>query len=227
MSVLAGRQQLVQPAVALCTLHAAAVFLLGEGENSPARLDPQSCRCLVHPIESVMQHQRLRSLRSGLHHPAPPCPLAAPSVLAHLQPISWRLVLSLAHVENTSRKCIAAVENAHAGRYSVFLCLSPPVPLYVVFRALPQYNGSRTEQELQELHRALSLSQHKKSDSPSLLLPTNPPHHPRAFCCMRLDRTLHAGTQAWARLLPGVLGCCSSTSSLHVRTPAGSFLQQQ
>lgn len=44
---------------------------------------------------------------------------------------------------------------------------------------------------------------------------------------MRLDRTLHAGTQACARLLLGVLGCCSSTRSLHVRTPAVSFLQQQ
>jgi hypothetical protein len=56
---------------------------VGGAPNPPVRPGPQSCRCLVHPIESVMLRQKLRSLRSGL--PAPAFLLAAQSPFVSLQ----------------------------------------------------------------------------------------------------------------------------------------------
>jgi hypothetical protein len=54
-----------------------------------------------------------------------------------------------------------------------------------------------------------------------------PGTHVQPSACIRLERTLQAGTQASASLVPGNWGqdSCSNNSCLQVRTPALSFLQ--
>lgn len=162
-------------------------FCWGRG-NSLERLDPQSCRCLVHPIESVMQHQRLRSLRWGL--PAPPCRLAAPSFCAR-QPISWRRLLvpssSLglsAYVENTSRECIAAAtQKNQAGRYSVCAGEVGSCPSVLVFDENSIQWQNMTLQQLQ--HTRHTSCPHKPSDS-----------HLRRRCCSSSPITPGPGSAA-------------------------------